>query len=52
MRDNASENFGVFRHIALNALRGEQSYTKVIKAKRHKAALQPDYAEKILNVIF
>lgn len=51
-RDNASENFGVFRHVALNALRGEQSYKKGIKAKRYKAALQPDYAEKILNVIF
>ena len=30
----------------------EQSYKKGIKAKRYKAALQPDYAEKILNVIF
>lgn len=51
-RDNASENFGVFRHVAINALRNEKSCKKGIKAKRYKATLQPDYAQKVLNGIF
>lgn len=51
-RDNASENFGVFRHIAINALRKEKTCKKGIKAKRYKAALQKDYAQKVLNGIF
>ena len=51
-RDNASENFGVFRHVAINALRKEKTCKKGVKAKRYKAALQQDYAQKILNGIF
>lgn len=51
-RDNASENFGVFRHVAINALRKEKTCKKGIKAKRYKAALQQDYAQKVLNGIF
>ncbi len=51
-RDNASENFGVFRHVAVNALRKEKSCKKGIKAKRYKATLQPDYAQKVLDGIF
>ena len=51
-RDNASENLGVFRHVAINALRNEKSCKKGIKAKRYKATLQPDYAQKVLNGIF
>lgn len=50
--DNASENFGVFRHVAINALRNEKSCKKGVKAKRYKATLQPDYAQKVLNGIF
>jgi len=51
-RDNAPENFGVFRHVAINALRNEKTCKKGIKAKRFKATLQPDYAQKVLNGIF
>ena len=51
-RDNAAENFSVFRHVAINALRNEKSCEKGIKAKRDKAILQPDYAQKVLNGIF
>ena len=51
-RDNASENFGVFRHVAVNALRNKKSCKKGIKAKRYKATLQPDYAQKALDGIF
>ena len=51
-RDNASENLGVFRHVAINSLRNEKTCKKGIKAKRYKAALQPDYAQKVLNGIF
>lgn len=51
-RDNAPENFGVFRHVAINALRNEKTCKKGIKAKRFKATLQPDYAQIVLNAIF
>ncbi|MFY7697868.1 MAG: ISAs1 family transposase, partial [Legionella sp.] len=51
-RDNAAENLGVFRHIAINSLRNEKTCKKGIKAKRYKAALQPDYAQVVLNDIF
>ena len=51
-RDNAPEIFGVFRHVAINALRNEKTCKKGIKAKRYKATLQPDYAQIVLNGIF
>jgi len=51
-RDNASENFGVFRTAAVNALRHEKSFKKGIKAKRYKATLEPDDAQKVLDGIF
>lgn len=51
-RDNASENLGVFRHVAINSLRNEKTCKKGIKAKRYKAALQPEYAQKVLDGIF
>ena len=51
-RDNASENLGIFRHVAINSLRNEKTCKKGIKAKRYKAALQPEYAQKVLNGIF
>jgi predicted transposase YbfD/YdcC len=51
-RDNAAANFGVFRHIALNALRQEKTDKKGIKAKRFRASLEPDYAEKVASAIF
>ncbi len=51
-RDNASENLGVFRHVAINSFRNEKTCKKGIKAKRYKAALQPEYAQKALNGIF
>ena len=51
-RDNAAENLSVFRHIAINSLRNEKTCKKGIKAKRYKAALQPDYAQIVLNGIF
>lgn len=51
-RDNAPENLGVFRHVAINSLRNEKTCKKGIKAKRYKAALQPEYAQKVLNGIF
>ena len=51
-RDNAAENFGVFRHIALNALRQEKSYKKGVKAKRFKAGLDSEYADKVIQAVF
>lgn len=51
-RNNASENLSVFRHVAINSLRKENTCKKGIKAKRYKAALQPEYAQKVLNGIF
>jgi len=51
-RDNASENLGIFRHVAINSLRNEKTCKKGIKAKRYKAASQPEYAQKVLDGIF
>lgn len=51
-RDNAAENLGVFWHIAINSLCNEKTCKKGIKAKRYMAALQPDYAQVVLNGIF
>ena len=51
-RDNASENLAVVRHVAINALRNDKTEKVGVKAKRYKAALMPNYAEKILNDIF
>jgi predicted transposase YbfD/YdcC len=51
-RDNAPENLGVFRHVAMNALRKEKTCKKGVKAKRFKATLQSDYAQKVLSGIF
>ncbi|MDF1684705.1 MAG: ISAs1 family transposase [Legionellaceae bacterium] len=51
-RDNAPENFGVFRHVAMNALRKEKICKKGVKAKRFKATLQTEYAQKVMDGIF
>lgn len=51
-RDFSSENMSVFRHIVLNALRNDKSTKKSLKAKRFKAALESNYAEKILDELF
>ena len=51
-RNNAAENLAVIRHIAINALRNDKTEKVGIKAKRFKAGLIPNYAEKILNDIF
>lgn len=51
-RDHASENISVFRHIVLNALRKDKKTKKSLKAKRFKAALEPDYANQVLSGIF
>ena len=46
-RENATENFCVFRHVALNLLRQDKSCKRGIKGKRLKAALDINYAEKV-----
>ena len=51
-RDNAPENIAVFRHVVMNALRKEKTCKKGVKAKRFKATLQAEYAQKVLNGIF
>lgn len=51
-RDNAAENLAVLRHVSLNAIRGDKTVTVGVKAKRYRAALMPDYAEKLLNDVF
>ena len=51
-RNNASENMSVLRHLVLNLLRKETSLKKGLKAKRFKAALDTNYAEKILQLVF
>ena len=51
-RDNAPENMAVFRHVVMNALRKEKTCKKGVKAKRFKATLQAEYAQKVLDGIF
>ena len=51
-RDYSSENISVFRHVVLNALRNDKKTNKSLKAKRFKAALEPEYANKILSDLF
>jgi hypothetical protein len=51
-RGNAAENMSVIRHLILNLLRQEKSSKKGLKAKRFKAALDTDYAEKVIQLVF
>jgi predicted transposase YbfD/YdcC len=51
-RGNSAENMATTRHITLNMLRDEKTCKKGIKAKRFKAALDTDYAEKVLSTVF
>jgi len=51
-RSNAAENMSVIRHLVLNLLKLEKSCKKGLKAKRFKAALDTDYAEKVLQLIY
>ena len=51
-RENGAENMATARHISLNMLRQEKTCKKGIKAKRFKAALDTNYAEKILASVF
>lgn len=51
-RENGAENMAISRHITLNMLRQEKTCKKGIKAKRFKAALDSDYAEKVLSTVF
>lgn len=47
---NASENFAVVRHIALNLLKKERSFKGGLRAKRLKAGWDQDYLIKMLGV--
>jgi predicted transposase YbfD/YdcC len=51
-RENGAENMATARHITLNMLRQEKTCKKGIKAKRFKAALDSDYAEKVRSTVF
>jgi predicted transposase YbfD/YdcC len=51
-RENGAENMATARHITLNMLRQEKTCKKGIKAKRFKAALDSDYAEKVISTAF
>jgi predicted transposase YbfD/YdcC len=47
-KDNASENFAVLRHMALNLLKKETSLKKSIKSKQLKAGWDNEYLNKVL----
>ena len=44
----AAENFSILRHLALNLLQQDKTTRLGIKAKRFKAALDPQYLAKLL----
>ena len=46
----AAENFAVLRHLALNLLQQDKTTRLGIKAKRFKAALDPQYLAKLLII--
>jgi predicted transposase YbfD/YdcC len=46
---HGSENFAVLRHIALNLLRQEATFTGSIKSKRHRAGWNDAYLARILQ---
>lgn len=47
-KDNAPENFGVLRHIALNLLRQETTSQRGIKARQKQAGWDHTYLERVL----
>ncbi len=51
-RQSGAENMATLRHVSLNMLKQEKTCKKGIKAKRFKAALDTNYAEKVLLVGF
>jgi predicted transposase YbfD/YdcC len=50
-RGDGAEILGVVRHIALNLLRQDKTSKRGIKGKRYKAALDINYAAKVLEPI-
>lgn len=50
-KNNGAENFAVVRHLALNLLKKEKTHKRGMKGKRYKAALDINYAEKVLSPI-
>lgn len=51
-KEHGAEIFAVVRHCALNLLKKEKSHKRGIKGKRYKAALDIEYAEKVLSPLF
>ena len=47
-KNNGAENFAVVRHLALNLLKQEKTHKRGMKGKRYKAALDIEYAGKVL----
>lgn len=50
-KNNGAANFAVVRHLALNLLKKEKTHKRGMKGKRYKAALDIDYAERVLSPI-
>lgn len=50
-KDNGAQNFAVLRHIALNALKQEQTAKMGIKNKRLRAGWDHDYLMKVLATL-
>ena len=48
-KDNAPENFAVLRHISLNLLKNEKSFTGSMKTKRLMAGWKTSYLEKVIG---
>lgn len=48
-KEDAPENYAIFRHIALNIIRRDTSIDASVKRKRHMAALNDDVRTTLIK---
>ena len=51
-KDNGAENLSIVRHITLNIFRQDKTSKESIKGRRYMAALDSNFADKVLDGLF